>query len=218
MKFNIDAYHGKYAMLCKTEKEAKDFRDYMTSVGYHSSALTEYADIVSMSEEYELECATHIAYEFNNCDFHIDRCLKEAGYKILNWSDFMDREEPDASKESDSHTEESLKPFTKADLKTGDVVLHRCGVPSIFIKEFGVFVLQRGWVVIGEVDSDLRSNENEDFDIVEVRRPKREGDCNFAAIDQGWGDLVYKREDPVEMTLSEVCKLLGKTIRIVPEP
>lgn len=33
MKFNIDDYKGKYAMHCKTEEEARDFCNYLHSIG-----------------------------------------------------------------------------------------------------------------------------------------------------------------------------------------
>ncbi len=224
MKFNINDYKDRaneYVMHCKTPEEAEDFRDYMIASGQNNKLyhLNEYADVLRYFSKKETELPFNIAYDFNNDSFCSVSYIKFMGCTVLEWSDFMDREEPDASKESDSHTEESLKSFTKADLKTGDVIQRRNGRVEIVNRELGMFICQDGWNDLVHIKEDLTTTcLNNGYDIVAVRRPKDKADCRFSAFKMNWGDLVYKREDPVEMTLSEVCKLLGKTIRIVPEP
>jgi hypothetical protein len=48
-----------------------------------------------------------------------------------------------------------------------------------------------------------------------VRRPCTKGDCCFNAFEHNYGTLVYERKEVEEMTLEEVCKALGKEIKIV---
>ena len=136
-------------------------------------------------------------YSFNNdCYTDIDYYKKE-NYTILEWSDFM--------KET----------FTKADLKTGDVVLKRNGEVEIINRELGMLICKSGWNDLKDVREDLTSILDSRYDIIAVRRPKEKGDCNFEACEHKWGKLVYERKEVEEMTLEQVCKLLGKEIKII---
>ena len=62
---------------------------------------------------------------------------------------------------------------------------------------------------------DLTHVRDEEYDIVAVRRPRYKGDCMFKAFEFELGELVYERKEVEEMTLAEVCKLLGKEIKII---
>jgi hypothetical protein len=64
----------------------------------------------------------------------------------------------------------------------------------------------------GFLESMYGRNE---FDIVAVRRPKYKRDCQFSAFDDDMGTLIYERQEVEEMTLEQVCKLLGKEIKII---
>ena len=119
------------------------------------------------------------------------------GYTILEWSDFMNKE------------------FTKEDLKTGDVILKRNGDVEIVIKELGVFLKQKEWNPLDYIEKDLTHSFLSEGDIVAVRRPCYPSDCQFSAFKEERGTLVYERKEVEEMTLAEVCKLLGKEIKIV---
>jgi hypothetical protein len=101
-------------------------------------------------------------------------------------------------------------------LKTGDIVKFRDGHTGIVNGEFKMIITRNSWFDLSGCNTDLTScYGNEEFDIVAVRRPKVKGDCQFCAFDYNWGTLVYERKEVEEMTLAEVCRLLGKEIKIV---
>lgn len=188
MKFNIDNYEGKYVMHCKTEEEARNFIDYLKTTGWYCS--------------WSLSCI----YGKNGCFFNnrnwgsIEYAKKE-GYTILEWSDFMNGE------------------FTKADLKTGDVVKFDNEELGIVITEHKVIACKNGgWINLNNIKEDLTNSFYVNkFNIIAVRRPYDQSACSFDAFRSNAprGTLVYERKEVEEMTLAEVCKLLGKEIKIV---
>ena len=105
--------------------------------------------------------------------------------------------------------------FTKADLKTGDVVMRRDGSTEIVNCELEMFITKTGWNDFDNTREDLTNILKEEYDIIAVRRPRCKADCQFDAFELNWGKLVYERKEVEEMTLAEVCKLLGKEIKIV---
>ena len=111
------------------------------------------------------------------------------------------------------------KKFTKADLKSGDVVLRRNGVVEIVCRETDSLVSKNGFSYLSEVNEDLTYSygfkPDLDWDIIAVRRPRNPQECQFKAFDKRYGELVYERKETEEMTLEEVCKALGKEIKIV---
>lgn len=193
-KFHINEYKGKFAMHCKTEEEAKDFCAYLHSVG------RKWCDGESYLNRTRYKwCGTNTVYYFNeNIYGGIDYAIRN-NYIILEWSDFME------------------KKFTKADLKTGDVVKRRDGSIEIVNRELEMLICKSGWNNLDNIKEDLTYGNFPSGDIVAVRRPRQKSHCNFGAFANNWGTLVYEREDPVEMTLAEICKALGKEIKIVKE-
>ena len=179
MKFNINDYKGKYVMHCKTVEEAKNFRDYMESIGQPT--------LISLDRYY----GKYVNF-FNKGTWDTKEYAREQGYTILEWSDFMNKE------------------FTKTDLKTGDVVMQRNGLVQIVNCEHQMFIARDGWNDMNEVNPNLTNKAYEEFDIVAVRRPLKKSDCQFNAFDLERGTLVYERKEVEEMTLAEVCRLLGK--------
>jgi hypothetical protein len=190
VKFDIDNYRGAYVMHCKTEEEAKDFCEYLNSIG------RTWCDGGSYKKSYcYYEHGNKTAYNFNGGSYsNVEKYLKW-GYKILEWSDFME--------------------FTKADLKTGDVVKYRSGDVEIVNRELEMLISKTGWDDLDSIQDDLTSRINPRYDIIAVRRPEIKSDCQFGAFDNEWGTLVYERKEVEEMTLAQVCKLLGKEIKIV---
>ena len=186
-KFNIDDYKGKYVMHCKTKEEARDFiRKHLPALWHEGSCCwTSYK--------------SDTVYFFNRKTYQNILYAEKEGYTILEWSDFMNKE------------------FTKADLKTGDVILRRNGTVEIVNRELGTFICDNGgWSDFDDIKEDLTSGlKHDEWDIIEVRRPQNKCDCCFNVMNSKCGTLIYKRKEPEEMTLAEVCKLLGKEIKII---
>ena len=187
MKFNIDDYKGEYAMHCETEKDADNFCEYL----YKTANIMVGLRLWCISGNY--------VYYFNNGTWGDKEIAIKNGYTILEWSDFMNGT------------------FTKSDLKTGDVILRRDGNVEIVIKECNVLIKPRECNRLADINEDLTHSFFKDGDIVAVRRPKIPTDCQFSAFKENRGTLIYDRErDEVEeLTLAEVCKLLGKNIKII---
>lgn len=197
MKFNIEDYKGNYVMHCKTEEEAKDFCRYLDNIGRKWHGGDSYVEFTEWNEYEEKTC-----YDFNDGYYASISYYIIDNYKILEWGDFMDNK------------------FTKADLKSGDVVLRRNGSVEIVCLETGALIRRDGFNILDELTDDLLSTFNDDDsdDIIAVRRPKQPYHCQFCAFDEELGELVYERKDePEEMTLEEICKALGKEIKIVKE-
>ena len=107
--------------------------------------------------------------------------------------------------------------FTKADLRNGDIVKLRDGELGVIVLDVGVIVCQNGgWVSLDSITTDLNCGVGKN-DIVAVRRPTAKFACSFDAFRENAprGKVVYDRNEIVEMTLEEVCRLLGKEIKIV---
>ena len=195
MKFNIDDYKGKYAMHCNTEEEARDFCRFLDSIGRFWSADTSYAEATYYDTYGNRTC-----YDFNASKYSGISWYVAENYKILEWSDFMN------------------KKFTKSDLRSGDVVLRRDGRTQIVCKETDTLISPNGYDLLEEISEEFKYRKNcttniSKYDIIAVRRPTAPHECQFKAFDKKYGDLVY--EEVEEMTLEEVCKALGKEIKIV---
>lgn len=194
MKFDINDYKGKYVMHCKTEEEAIDFCKYLNSIGKIWLFGQNY-----LEENNYQHHKKDTAYNFNEGLFSDVSWYKRDGYTILEWSDFMN------------------KKFTKADLKTGDVVEFDNGKLGIVITELKTIVCQSGgYINMSSITPDLTDIYHvTDWAIVKVRRPNEACDCRFQAMAYGLGALVYERKEPEEMTLEQVCKELGREIKII---
>lgn len=198
MTFDINEYSGKYVMHCKTEEEARNFCDYLHSVGRKWRSGTTYFDD-TFWDIYKGKTV----YYFNEGGYgELDFVCKK-DYKILEWSDFMIMN----------------KEFTKADLRTGDVVLYRNRKTGIVNCGFDMIINKEGYNNFDDYKNNLivAYPNVSNWDIMAVRRPRRSPDCQFSAFKNKWGDLVYERKEVKveEMTLEEVCKALGKEIKII---
>jgi hypothetical protein len=192
MKFNIDNYKGNYVMHCDTKEEAKDFCEYMHIIGKRWNGGGSYSE----ETHWEIHGRKTVYYFNNNTYGHMEYI--ENNFTILEWSDFME--------------------FTKSNLKTGDVILRRDGGVEILNRELGAFICKNGgWNSLNDIREDLTCGFGQKpWDIIEVRRPKNPCDCCFDAMGiNRRGTLVYERKEIEEMTLAEVCRLLGKEIKIV---
>ena len=192
MKFSIEDYPGKYAMHCKTEEEAKSFCDYLHSIGRTWRDKRPYTTTTQWKVY-----AEDTAYNFHNNSYCCVSVYQGMGYQILEWEDFM------------------KQTFTKANLKSGDIVMLNDGEVGVVITQRETIVFKEGYAPLDNYHDDMTFRGNKKFSIKAVRRPVRATDCQFDAFDENLGTLVYEREEVEEMTLEQVCAALGKTIKIV---
>ena len=177
-------------MHCKTEAEAQEFCDLLHWAGRTWNSGVPYSEKTNFDYYGE-----NTAYLFNDGRVGNVNDQRKNDYVVLEWSDF--------------------KNFLKSDLKTGDICLQRDGLVQIYIKNLDMFVTRTGFNVASDFKDDLTEKHGTDYDIIAVRRPNKPSQCQFMAFDCKFGDLIYERHEPEEMTLEEVCKLLGKEIKIV---
>ena len=85
MKFNFNDYKGKFAMHCKTAKEAKEFCRYMHSHGRMWNSFDSYADKTNWNEYFKEQTV----YYFNDGRCGTVEFAKECGYTVLEWEDYV---------------------------------------------------------------------------------------------------------------------------------
>ena len=110
------------------------------------------------------------------------------------------------------------KVFTKADLKSGDIITFCEGSYGMYIDTFdSVMFLEDGggYLPLTDiVDITFKDKYGEsEWDIVKIQRPKKTN----GIVPRHWleGEVIWKEPPIEEMTLEEVCKALGKEIKIV---
>ena len=111
-----------------------------------------------------------------------------------------------------------MKNFTKNDLSSGDFIQLRDGRYGVVVRDIDTIVLPNGtYLDINYYNTDLKSKwESVEHDIMKVYRGCK---CFDHCKNYSGKIVVYDREqDEVEeMTLEEVCKALGKNVKIVKE-
>lgn len=185
-KFNWDEFKNKYNKIvvhCKTEEEAKDFCKQM-----HKHRMKWW------NGESYLENTNYNVRNKGTCYYgsgeYSSRVFAEKhNYKILEWSDYMNKE------------------FTKADLKDGMVVEQRDG--DMYLVLAGMVVRKRGYNRIGDYDDDLKCAGYTGGDIVKVYRitPGLLG-CIKDVFIKGNLELIWERKEPKKMTVEEMRKKL----------
>lgn len=196
-KFNLDEYKGKYVMHCKTEEEAKDFCRVLHEAGrtWSSWLCTSYLNHTRFEQYKDKTCYYFNEGKFSDLDYAVN-CDPEGPYTVLKWSDFMKKE------------------FTKDDLKNFDIILRRDG--DVRIRIGNRYLDKDGYSNLNDnYSSDMTSVMGSHQDIMAIRRPVDISDMSFDAFEKKLGRLVYERDETVEMTLEEVCKALGKNVKIV---
>lgn len=198
-KFNWDEFKNKenrIAMHCKTEAEAKDFCKIMHEHGMEWRDGESYLEYTGYERYLSKTCYSGDRW-FADYDF----CESE-GYKILEWSDYMNKE------------------FTKADLRDGMVVEQRDG--EMYLVLAGMVVRKGGCNNIGGYDDDLKWKWEgyTGGDIVKVHRitPESLGCIEDVFIKSNL-ELIWERAESKKMTVEEMRKkleeLTGEQIEIV---
>lgn len=197
-KFNWDEFKNKenrIAMHCKTEAEAKDFCKIMHEHGMEWRDGESYLEYTGYERYLSKTCYSGDGW-FADYDF----CESE-GYKILEWSDYMNKE------------------FTKADLKDGMVVEQGNGNRYLLLGE--TFVNKSGYNQIAGYENDLKwKGDYAGGDIVRVYRiiPGLLK-CLGEVFCSEKLELIWERIEPKKMTVEEMRKkleeLTGEQIEIV---
>ena len=183
-KFNWDEFKNKdnkIAVHCKTEEEAKDFCRQMHGQGMKWRDGDSYLELTEYGKYLDETCYTGVR-SFGCCDFY-----ESEGYKILEWSDYMDKD------------------FTKADLKDGMVVKHRNGDKKMVISE--ALIGEDGYSDRNCFREDLTYRYFKDLDIVGVYAIQEYN--NFADMLSDYNlELIWERKEPKKMTVEEMRKKL----------
>ena len=185
-KFNWDEFKNKdnkIAVNCKTEEEAKDFCRQMHGQGMKWCNGESYLKNTNYYMHNEGMCYYGDG-EWSSLDI-----AENYNYKILEWSDYMNKE------------------FTKADLKDGMVVEQRDG--DMYLVLAGMVVRKRGYNRIGDYDDDLKCAGYTGGDIVKVYRitPGSLG-CIEDVFIKGNLKLIWERKEPKKMTVEEMRQKL----------
>lgn len=199
-KFNWDEFKNKYnkiAVNCKTEEEAKDFCKRMHEHGMKWCTGKSYMEKTNY-EEYKGETCYYGIGEYSSRVYS-----EKYNYKILEWSDYMQKE------------------FTKADLEDGMVVEYRC-------KDYGKRMVV-GNMLIGEDGSHrLEAYENDltqgyaesQLSIIRVYKIKNERNFKHIMDDDNL-ELIWERKERKKMTVEEMRKkleeLTGEEIEVMQE-
>ncbi len=184
-KFNWDEFKNKdnkIAVHCKTEEEAKDLCKQMHEHGMKWCNGESYLKNTNYMRN-EGTCY-YGSGEYSTRDF-----AEKYNYKILEWSDYMDKE------------------FTKADLRDGMVVEQRDG--DMYLVLAGMVVRKRGYNRIGDYDDDLKCAGYTGGDIVKVYRitPGSLG-CIEEVFVKSNLELIWERKEPKKMTVEEMRQKL----------
>lgn len=197
-KFNWDEFKNKdnkIAVNCKTKEEAKDFCRQMHKRGMKWCTGDSYLENTNYNTHNEGTCY-YGSGEYSSCDF-----AEKYNYKILEWSDYMQKE------------------FTKADLKDGMVVEYNDNCYGKRLVIGGFLTGEDGYVDLGDYNENLK-NVVSDLEIVRVYKIKCMGkissimhDCNL--------ELIWERKEPKKMTVEEMRQkleeLTGEEIKVMQE-
>jgi hypothetical protein len=118
--------------------------------------------------------------------------------------------------------------MTKQDLRTGMLVTVRCGEKyMVFLDSLSYFASRKnalvdltgtGWLNLDDYENDLTiKNGQNQWDIVKVSTPKFPTDVMRYADENRNFTTRWEREEPKELTVSEIEKLLGYPVKIVKE-
>ena len=186
-KFNWDEFKdadNKIAVHCKTEEEAIDFCKQMYKHGMEWASGDSYLSYTHYGVYRDKTCyggdGGYQSYDY----------FEKYKYKILEWSDYMDKE------------------FTKADLKDGMVVEQRNG--NRYLVLAGMAVRECGHNKISSYTNNLEwYGTNRGGDIVKVYRIIHEspGTIEEAFCDRNL-ELIWERKEPKKMTVEEMREKL----------
>lgn len=195
-KFNWDEFKdadNKIAVHCKTEEEAKDFCEQMCEKGMKWRSGDSYLEHTAYGEYLSETCHTGIG-GFADYDFY-----KSEGYKILEWSDYMNKE------------------FTKANLKSGMVVEYRNGERRLVIDKY--LIGNNAHYELSSYNENLE-DEYPRLTIMKVFKIRQRAILERILDDDNL-ELIWERKEPKKMTVEEMKQkleeLTGEEIEVMQE-
>ena len=171
---------GKIVVHCKTKKEAEDFCLQMNEHGMKWIDGESYLE----NTEYEIHLSeTCYAGDgrFTCCNFY-----ESKGYRILEWSDYMQKE------------------FTKADLKDGMVVEYRDGDRRLVIDKY--LIGKNAYYELGTYDENLEGVYPR-LTIMKVFKIRQRAILERILDDDNL-ELIWERKEPKKMTVEEMRQKL----------
>ena len=185
-KFNWDEFKNKdnkIAVHCKTEEEAVDFCKQMHEHGMKWCNGESYLKNTNYNTHHEGTCY------YGNGEYSSRDFAEKYNYKILEWSDYMQKE------------------FTKADLEDGMVVEQRDG--NMYLVLAGKAVRKGRCNHIDGYTDDLKWEGYTGGDIVKVYRitPESLGCIEDVFIKSNF-ELIWERTESKKMTVEEMRKKL----------
>lgn len=183
-KFNWNEFKNKdnkIAVYCKTEEEAKDFCKRMHEHGMKWRDGESYLKNTNYMRN-EGTCY-YGSGEYSTRDF-----AEKYNYKILEWSDYMNKE------------------FTKVDLKSGMVVEYNDNYFGKRLVIGGFLIGEDGYADLGDYNENLK-NVASGLEIVRVYKIKCMEKISSIMHD-GNLELIWERKEPKKMTVEEMRKKL----------
>lgn len=183
-KFNWNEFKNKdnkIAVYCKTEEEAVDFCKQMHEHGMKWCNGESYLKNTNYMRN-EGTCY-YGSGEYSTRDF-----AEKYNYKILEWSDYMDKE------------------FTKVDLKDGMVVEYNDNYFGKRLVIGGFLIGEDGYSDLGDYNENLK-NVASGLEIVRVYKIKHIGKISSIMEDHNL-ELIWERKEPKKMTIEEMRKKL----------
>ena len=195
-KFNWDEFKNKdnkIAVNCKTEEEAKDFCRQMHGQGVKWRNGESYLKNTNYYMHNEGMCYYGDG-EWSSLDI-----AENYNYKILEWSDYMQKE------------------FTKADLRDGMVVEYNDNRFGKRLVIGGFLTGEDGYVDLGDYNENLK-NVVSDLEIVRVYKIKHMGKISSIMKNRNL-ELIWERKESKKMTVEEMRQkleeLTGEEIEVM---
>lgn len=105
------------------------------------------------------------------------------------------------------------KGMNKSDLKTGMVVEYRNGDRDMVLKDAGIFTDGEDGLLMSEFSDDLIHEVDRDHTIVKVYDAPADF-LDYINLNAS-RTLIWQREEVKEMTVDEISKALGYTVKVV---
>lgn len=191
--------NGELYVDLNSKEEINDFLNQCADIGLRWASGDKANEGVMMKFCGDRMLVKHHQYNttYKQYGLVVALCEPTDKTKIIKWSDYMKR-----------------KNFTKADLENGMVVECRNGERYLVLRD--KLLNSTDWKNINNYTAEMKEcvKGTHPYDIMQIYDT-----IGVTSLRNLFDDenliLIWERQESVEMTLEEVCKLLGKEIKIV---